>query len=475
MREDNENSSSMGPSTLEICCIGAGFVGGPHMAMLAYKCPDITVSVVDVDSERVAAWNSDKPPIFEPGLDEILGLVRDRNLSFSTDVKGGIYRADIIFMCLPTPTKTYGLGAGYAPDLKYIENSTRLIADIADSGKIVVEKSTVPVRTAESIRRILNANDRNARFQVLSNPEFLAEGTAIADLENPDRVLIGGDQSFEGNQAVEKLVEIYAKWVPRERIITTNLWSSELSKLTANAFLAQRLSSINSISMLCEATGANVEEVADAVGSDSRIGSKFLKSSVGFGGSCFEKDILNLIYLCESSGLSEVAEYWRQVVVMNRLQRSRFSSRIVKQLFNSVSGKRIAILGFSFKKDTNDIRESAAIYVCRDLLEEEANISVYDPQASSEDIKSSLIPVCSRAGPRDRFETVTDPYQACYGAHAVAVLTEWDEFKELDFKRIFDSMQKPAFLFDGRNILDLKEIGEIGFQAFGIGQSSEKT
>ena len=474
MREDNESSSSMVPSTLEICCIGAGFVGGPHMAMLAYKCPDITVSVVDIDSKRVAAWNSDKPPIFEPGLDEILGLVRDRNLFFSTDVKGGIYKADIIFMCLPTPTKSTGLGAGFAPDLKYIENSARQIADVADSGKIVVEKSTVPVRTAESIRRILNANDRSARFQVLSNPEFLAEGTAIADLENPDRVLIGGDKSIEGIQAMGKLVEIYAKWVPRKRIITTNLWSSELSKLTANAFLAQRLSSINSISMLCEETGANVDEVAEAVGADSRIGAKFLKSSVGFGGSCFEKDILNLIYLCESSGLSEVAEYWRQVVVMNSLQRRRFSSRIVNQLSNSVSGKRIAILGFSFKKDTNDIRESAATYVCRDLLEEEASLSIYDPQASSDDIKNALGIIRSGAGLRDKIETVSDPYQACYGAQAVAVLTEWDEFKELDFKRIFNSMRKPAFLFDGRNILDLNDIEEIGFQAFGIGRSTEK-
>ena len=474
MREGHENSSPAVSSNLEICCIGAGFVGGPHMAMVAHKCPDIKVSVVDIDFERVAAWNSDKLPVFEPGLDEILGPAREHNLSFSTDVEGGIRKADIIFMCLPTPTKSYGLGAGCAPDLKYIESGARQIAKIADSDKIVVEKSTVPVRTAESIKRILDANSRNTRFQVLSNPEFLSEGTAMSDLENPDRVLIGGDESPEGKQAVGKLADIYAKWVPRERIITTNLWSSELSKLTANAFLAQRLSSINSISMLCEATGANVDQVADAIGADSRIGPKFLKSSVGFGGSCFQKDILNLVYLCENFGLPEVAEYWRQVVVMNDLQKRQFSSRIVKQLFNSVSGKRIAILGFAFKKDTNDTRESAAIYVCRDLLEEEAHLAVYDPRVSSESIQSALNIVCDGSGPRDEVEIATDPYQACNGAHAVAVLTEWDEFRELDFQRIFDAMRKPAFLFDGRNILDLGDMREIGFEAFGIGQNAEK-
>ncbi len=452
---------------MKICCIGAGYVGGPTMSMIAHKCPDIQITVVDINEDRIAAWNSDTLPIYEKGLDALVQGSRNKNLFFTTDVDKGIAEADIIFMSVNTPTKTYGTGAGKASDLKYIELCARKIAEVSTSDKIVVEKSTLPVRTAETIRTILDNCPSDVKFEVLSNPEFLAEGTAIEDLMDPDRVLIGGAETPEGQIAIQTLVNVYARWVPRERILTTNVWSSELSKLTANAFLAQRISSINAISALCEATGANVDEVAGAIGTDSRIGPKFLKSSVGFGGSCFQKDVLNLVYLCEHYGLSEVADYWEQVIKMNDHQRSRFVKRMVQTLFNTVAGKKIAILGFAFKKDTNDTRESSAIYICRDLLEEQAEIHIYDPKVTKAQI-------CRDLGVEEDNPLVhiaTSAEEASKDAHALAILTEWDEFKDLDFGVIYQKMLKPAFIFDGRNILDLEALRQIGFVAHGVGRS----
>ena len=452
---------------MKICCIGAGYVGGPTMAVIALKAPDIQVTVVDMNATRIAAWNSATLPIYEPGLEAVVKEARGRNLFFSTDVKGAIAAADIIFVSVNTPTKTYGVGAGRAADLRYIESVARTIAEVSTTPKIIVEKSTIPVKTAETIQQILAANTTGATFQVLSNPEFLAEGTAVPDLFNPDRVLIGGERTPAGDAAVETLVSVYARWVPRDRILTTNLWSSELSKLVANAFLAQRISSINSISALCEATGADVDEVANAIGKDSRIGPKFLKASVGFGGSCFQKDILNLVYICESLGLAEVAAYWNSVVAMNDYQKHRFSAKIVRSLFNTVADKRIAVLGFAFKKDTNDTRESAAIEVVRNLLAEQANVVVYDPKVPAAEIVADVL---GKGQSNPRLTIATSAYEACQGAHAVAIVTEWDEFKKLDYAKIFEGMQKPAFLFDGRNIVDLAALRALGFRAHGIGR-----
>ena len=456
----------MSKTSLSICCLGAGYVGGPTMAMIAAKCPDIKVTVCDPNEKRIAAWNSDTLPVYEPGLQEVVESARGKNLFFSTDVRKAIREASIIFVSVGTPTKTYGVGAGRAADLKYIESAARMIAEEAVGPKIIVEKSTIPVKTAEAMLTILRSNSKEGTFQVLSNPEFLAEGTAIEDLNNPDRVLIGGEQTPEGLAAIEEVVSIYARWIPREKILTTNLWSSELSKLVANAFLAQRISSINSISALCEATGADVDEVARAIGKDSRIGPKFLKASVGYGGSCFQKDILNLTYLCQHFGLPEVAAYWESVVKINDWQKARFSGRIVRDLFNTVSGKHIGILGFAFKKDTNDTRETAAIAVCRDLLAEGAKVYVYDPQVGEEQIRADVL----GTGTNPNLIVVRSAEEACKGAHAVAVLTEWDEFKDLDFKKIHDGMLKPAFLFDGRNILPHAKLKEIGFRLFAIGK-----
>jgi len=436
------------------------------MAMIAHKCKDHTVTVVDINQARIDAWNSDKLPIFEPGLDEIVQSARGKNLFFSTDVDTAIREAEMIFLSVNTPTKTYGVGAGRAADLRFVEKCARKIAEVSDSDKIVVEKSTLPVRTAESVKRILESNSNGRKFQILSNPEFLAEGTAMEDLEAPDRVLIGGVQTPEGKVAIQKLVDVYATWVPRERVITTNLWSSELSKLTANAFLAQRISSINAISALCEATEANVDEVAHAIGTDSRIGPKFLKSSVGFGGSCFQKDILNLVYLCEHFGLPEVAAYWNSVIEMNDYQKHRFSRRVISSMFNTVSDKKIAVLGFAFKKDTNDTRESAAIYICKDLLEEQADLAIYDPKVEVAQIQRDL----GIDSEHPHVSYCKDAYEATKDAHAILILTEWDEFKALDFQKIYDQMQLPAFLFDGRNLLDLEALREIGFEASGIGK-----
>ncbi len=437
------------------------------MAMIALKAPAIEVRVVDMNAARIAAWNSDKLPIYEPGLDEIVRQTRGRNLHFSTDVHGAIKSADIIFVAVNTPTKTYGVGAGRAADLRFIESVARTIAEHANGPKIIVEKSTIPVKTAETIKDILAANARGHRFEVLSNPEFLAEGTAMADLMSPDRVLIGGERTEGGEAALRKLADVYAHWVPRDRIITTNLWSSELSKLVANAFLAQRIYSINSISALCEATGADVDEVANAIGRDSRIGPKFLKASVGFGGSCFQKDILNLVYLCEHFGLPEVALYWEGVVRMNDWQKRRFAGKIVRSLFNTVADKTIAVLGFAFKKDTNDTRESAAIAVCRDLLAEQARGVVYDPKVPADEIRADVL---GHGVENERLVVAKSAYEAAEGAHAIALVTEWDEFKSLDYARIFQKIHQPAFLFDGRNILDLAQLKKIGFRASGIGK-----
>ena len=460
-----------------ICCIGAGYVGGPTMAVIAQKCPNIKVTVVDINEARIKAWNDSdlsKLPVFEPGLDKIVEEARNRNLFFSTDVETAIDQADMIFISVNTPTKTYGKGKGMAADLKYIELCARQIAKVAKQDKIVVEKSTLPVRTASAIKNILDHTGNGVKFQILSNPEFLAEGTAIQDLLNPDRVLIGGDSSEEGQQAIQALVEVYAQWVPKEKILTTNVWSSELSKLTANAFLAQRVSSINAMSVVCEKTGADVNEVSKAIGMDSRIGPKFLKASVGFGGSCFQKDILNLVYIAKSYGLNEVADYWEQVILMNDYQKNRFSDHIVSTLYNTVSGKKIAFLGWAFKKDTNDTRESAAIKVADNLLNEQAEVNVYDPKVTEEQMYTDIDYLNSRSPEENRalLKAHKNPYEACNGAHAIAVLTEWDEFKTYDWQKLYNNMQKPAFVFDGRGILDTEALKDIGFVCYKIGNGA---
>ena len=461
-----------------ICCIGAGYVGGPTMAVIAQKNQHIKVTCVDINEKRIADWNDenlDNLPIYEPGLAEVVAEARGRNLFFSTEVDEAINAADMIFISVNTPTKTYGEGKGMAADLKYIELCARQIGRVAKNDKIIVEKSTLPVRTAEALKSILDNTGNGVNFQILSNPEFLAEGTAIQDLQNADRVLIGGEETPEGKLAMEQLVNIYAKWLPKERILTTNVWSSELSKLVANAFLAQRVSSINAISELCETTGADVEEVARAIGMDSRIGSKFLKASVGFGGSCFQKDILNLVYISKSFGLQEVANYWEQVIILNDHQKHRFARKIVKTLYNTVADKKIAFLGWAFKKDTNDTRESAAIYVAEKLLHEQANVSIYDPKVTKEQIIADLEYLGS-IDPKiikSRITVVSNPHSATKEAHAIAVLTEWDEFKSYDWQKIYDNMLKPAFLFDGRSILNEKALTKIGFDCFFIGKPSK--
>tara|TARA_B110000305_G_scaffold58763_1_gene65090 strand:+ start:89 stop:1447 length:1359 start_codon:yes stop_codon:yes gene_type:complete len=451
---------------MKICCIGAGYVGGPTMAMIAKKCVDTKVTVVDLNQDRIDAWNSDQLPIYEPGLLDVVKSARGRNLFFTTDIDQTLQDSDIIFISVNTPTKDYGSGKGKAADLRFVESCARNIAKVGGGNKIVVEKSTVPVRTAQMVKEILNEANNGFTYQVLSNPEFLAEGTAIADLENPDRVLIGGEQTAEGKGAIEKVASLYAQWINREKILTTNLWSSELSKLTANAFLAQRISSINAISALCEATGADVDEVANAIGTDSRIGSKFLKSSVGFGGSCFQKDILNLSYLCQHFGLPEVAEYWNQVVRMNDYQKDRFVQRMMDAMFNTVSDKKIAILGFAFKKDTNDVRESPAIAVCSRLLEENACLKIYDPQVSDESILTAL----GLEENDKRISFHNNATDATKSTHAIAILTEWEEFKDLNFDKIYAQMEKPAYLFDGRNLIDSEIVKSAGFRVYRIGK-----
>ncbi|MFD2598049.1 nucleotide sugar dehydrogenase [Sphingobacterium corticis] len=455
----------------KITCIGAGYVGGPTMSVIAQKNPNIDITVVDLNQARIAAWNDENLenlPVYEPGLDAVVQEARGRNLFFSTDVNKAIAEADMIFISVNTPTKTYGKGKGQAADLKYIELCARQIAEVATSDKIVVEKSTLPVRTAEALKSILDHTGNGVNFHILSNPEFLAEGTAITDLHNPDRVLIGGENA----EAIEALVQVYEAWVPRERILTTNLWSSELSKLVANAFLAQRVSSINAISELCEATGANVDEVSKAIGQDSRIGSKFLKASVGFGGSCFQKDILNLVYIARSYNLREVADYWEQVILLNDHQKTRFAEKIIQTMYNTVNGKHIGFLGWAFKKDTNDTRESAAIYVADHLLAEEATVVVYDPKVTAEQIYRDLDYLGTRSPEDNRrlVRVVNDPYEALAGAHAAAVLTEWDEFKTYDWTRIKADMKRPSFVFDGRKLLNRSELESQGFAYYAIGE-----
>ncbi|KAG2190094.1 hypothetical protein INT46_011220 [Mucor plumbeus] len=460
-----------------ICCVGAGYVGGPTCAVIAYKCHHIKVTIVDLNQARIDAWNSDKLPIYEPGLEEVVFDRRGKNLFFTTDVDAAIQEADLIFVSVNTPTKKAGLGAGMAADLAYIEGATRRIAEVATSSKIVVEKSTVPCRTAESMRTILEANSTGEiHFDILSNPEFLAEGTAIKDLFNPDRVLIGALQTTEGIAAQSALAEVYTNWVPQDRVITTNLWSSELSKLAANAMLAQRISSINALSAICEATGADVDEVAYACGRDSRLGSKFLKASVGFGGSCFQKDILNLVYLSTQLNLPEVAEYWKQVYTLNEYQKKRFVKKIISTLFNTITNKRIAVLGFAFKKDTGDTRESAAITLIKDFIQENAHVAIYDPKVEHEQIYMDLTEphvLDSRKQVEKSIEICSSAYEACKDADAVVIVTEWDEFKSdaLDYQKIYENMHKPAFLFDGRLLLDAAELRKIGFKVHIIGKN----
>jgi UDPglucose 6-dehydrogenase len=454
-----------------VCCIGAGYVGGPTCSVMAANCPDIDVTVVDMNLDKINQWNSDTLPIFEPQLEDVVKACRGKNLFFSTDIDAKIAQADLVMMSVNTPTKTFGMGKGRAADLKFIELCARRVAEASSSDKIVVEKSTVPVRCAANIRRILAANKKpHVNFQVLSNPEFLAEGTAIENLMKPDRVLIGGNQdSVEGRAAIDKLAWIYEHWILPTAIIKTNTWSSELSKLAANAFLAQRVSSINAISAICEATGADVSQVAHAVGSDSRLGSKFMQASLGFGGSCFQKDVLNLVYLCESLNLPEVADYFYRIVLMNDYQRRRFAQSILAALFDTVSDKDITILGFAFKSNTGDTRESSAIYLCKYLLEEGAHLHIYDPKVTKKQILWELSQICDAS--TEELVTVCDSaYGACSNSHALVVCTEWDEFKTLDYSRVYEEMKKPAFVFDGRMMLDHAALQELGFKVSCIGK-----
>ena len=457
-----------------ICCIGAGYVGGPTMAVFADECPDINVTVVDINPEKISLWNSNdlsELPIFEPGLDKVILRCRNINLFFSTDVEANIANADMIFISVNTPTKTRGVGAGKALDLKWVESCARQIAKFSTGHTIVVEKSTLPVRTAEVMKTILNSSNDQSKsktFSVLSNPEFLAEGCAINDLKNPDRVLIGGEDEL----AINELANIYLNWVPSSKILRTNIWSSELSKLTANAFLAQRISSINSISALCEKCGANIEEVVDAIGSDTRIGNQFLNSGPGFGGSCFQKDILNLIYIASNYGLDDVANYWQEVLNLNNWQKERISKLIVQNLFGTVTGKRIAILGFAFKANTNDTRESPAIQVCENLLEEGANLAIYDPKVSQESIELAL---GVKETSVDEFSELSSwvkcnsDVEACIGADAIVVLTNWEQFTNISLNKLYEKMRKPAWLFDTRACIDIDTAKKIGFNTWRIG------
>jgi len=455
---------------VKICCIGAGYVGGPSMAVMALKCPAIEVTVVDVSRPRIDAWNSDHLPVLEPGLDAVVRACRGRNLSFSADVDRHVADADIVFVSVNTPTKARGLGAGWAPDLAYWESAARVVAAAASrpgTSKIVVEKSAVPVRTAEAMERILQAHTgSSSAFQVLSNPEFFSEGTAVRDLLCPDRVVIGGRDTDAG--AVRALADVYAHWVPEDRIVTTGLLSAELSKLAASALLAQRVSSVNALSALCEATGADVSDVARAVGSDGRVGGgcgRFLDAGVGFGGPSLRRDVLSLAYACEGHGLHEAAEYWRQVVAVNEYQKGRFVRRVVASMLGTVAGKKVAVLGLAFKKGVRDTRESPAVDVCRALLDDGARVSVYDPVVGETQIRGD-----TAASQEVEVEVARDAYEAADGAHGLCVLTEWDEFSTLDYRRVFDGMMRPAFVFDGRNVVDVRELREIGFVVYAVGK-----
>ena len=452
-----------------ICCIGAGYVGGPTMSIIAQKNPEINVNVVDMNADKIAAWNSENLPVYEPGLSKVVKETRGRNLFFSTDVNKHIEQAEMIFISVNTPTKISGEGKGYAADLKYVEACAKQIAEVSKSDKIIVEKSTVPVRTSEKIKEILRLNNGDFNFQILSNPEFLAEGTAMRDLEIPDRVLIGGDNTIEGKKAVDSLVKIYSTWVPKKNILTTNLWSSELSKLTANAFLAQRISSINSLSELCEETGADIEEVSKAIGMDSRIGKSFLKTSVGFGGSCFQKDILNLVYIARSLDLEKVADYWEQILIINNHQRNRFSKKIISCINENNLKSRVLILGWAFKKNTNDSRESASIYVANNLLNENIEIDIYDPKVNQSCVENDL----SNLNPdydKSMVNYINKPFLNISDYNIISIMTEWDEFIVYDWKKIYKNIKKPAYIFDGRNILNCELIKKLGFNYSGIGR-----
>ena len=477
----------MNYSIKNICCIGAGYVGGPTIAMMASKCPNLIFNVVDINKERIAAWNNEdlsKLPIFEPGLREIIASSRNKNLFFSSAIKEAIESADIIFISVNTPTKTKGVGAGKSSDLKWVEACAREVAKYAKGHTIVVEKSTLPVRTAELIQEILyssetNFNRKKTSFSVLSNPEFLAEGTAINDLENPDRVLIGG----EDQKAMFLLGEIYKTWVPADKILFTNIWSSELAKLTSNAFLAQRISSINSISAICEVTGADIREVSRAIGKDTRIGSKFLESGPGFGGSCFKKDILNLVYLAEHYGLTEVAKFWEEVVNINRWNQSRISKIVVEKLFGSIAQKKIVILGFAFKANTNDTRESAAIQICKDLINEGAELIIHDPKVNPLQIQNDLqieplskrnvenITLINNKTGNWRLSKNLDIFE---NAHAVLVLTEWDEYKNIKWENVIKKMVKPAWVFDSRSIVNIELVKKAGLHLWRLGDGTQK-
>jgi UDPglucose 6-dehydrogenase len=452
-------------SKKNILCIGAGYVGGPTMTVIANKCPEYKVTVVDISKERIDAWNSDQLPLFEPGLFDRVLKVRGKNLFFSTDIDKAIDQADIIFVSVNTPTKNFGEGAGKAVDLQFIEKTARRIKENARFNKIVVEKSTLPVRAAETLAKILHSGSNSVEFEILSNPEFMAEGSGIRDMEFPDRILIGSRETPSGLAARQELVDLYRHWVPEENLITTNLWSSELSKLVSNAFLAQRISSINSIAAICELTEADVTEVSKAVGRDSRIGAKFLNAGPGFGGSCFRKDILNLVYLCEYYQLNEIAAFWEQVVTLNDYQMERFVKRILQAMFNTLVGKKIAVFGFAFKPDTGDTRDSPAIYICKRLLEEKAYLRISDPHAL-DNARKDLDGIDAGV------EYVEDPYKAAEGVHGLALVTEWAEYSMLDYKKIFDKMEKPAFIFDGRNHLDHKALFDIGFNVYSVGKAS---
>ena len=472
-----------------ICCMGAGYVGGPTMAVIADRCPDVQVTVVDLNEQRIAAWNDadlSRLPVYEPGLDAVVARARGRNLHFSTDVDAAIASADMVFISVNTPTKVKGLGAGQASDLRWVEACARQVAKAAQGHTIVVEKSTLPVRTAEAIRTILEAaqeplvqGEQPRTFTVLSNPEFLAEGTAIPDLEAPDRVLIGG----EDDASIDALAGVYGQWVPQDKILRTNLWSSELSKLTANAFLAQRISSINSVAALCEATGADVEEVARAIGTDTRIGPKFLKSGPGFGGSCFQKDILNLVYLCRHFGLPEVADYWESVVHLNTWQQHRISRLVVQRLFGTVTGKKLAILGFAFKADTNDTREAPAIRIAMDLLEEGAQLAIHDPKVESSqisrDLKLEPVAAESEADPTPQalsgqgsWRSASSVEEAVAGADAVLLLTEWSHYKTLNWMDLSRRMRRPAWVFDARSVLNAEDVRSAGLTLWRVGNGA---
>ena len=456
-----------------ICCIGAGYVGGPTMAVIAKNCPDIKITVVDLNEERIKLWNDSdisNIPIFEPGLQDIIKKVRNRNLFFTTELAHSIKNADMVFISVNTPIKTKGLGAGRASDISWVEACTRQVAKYSEGETIVVEKSTIPVRTAEAVKAILknnsDFNNNNCKFSVLSNPEFLSEGTAIQDLQNPDRILIGG----ENLSSINLLKNIYLNWVSEDKIISTNLWSSELSKLTANAFLAQRISSINSIAALCEVTGANIEEVKNAIGLDTRIGKKFLNSGPGFGGSCFKKDILNLTYLCEHFGLPEVAAYWDQVVSINKWQQYRIYEMVINKLFGNVNKKKIAILGFAFKANTNDTRESPAISICKNLLIEGASLAVHDPKVKHEQIKQEIGDISYQ----DSSLSVSNSLEEIYeDANAVIILTEWNIYKNINWKMVDQKLRVPAWVFDTRRIIDPNQIKDCKFNFWQMGLGNQ--